>query len=320
MQDVLRRYIQSVNSCDEAGAKSAVTSDFATRYSWTPAFSARLLPTAGMCGPGQPSFEVSVLARTLRAVTDDVTMADAFFRTIGVPNGDEAGRLYITFVRRDGAWRIFSLRFHPVRFEKPFFGIEPATHHDPSGPDGWLNLFDGTSRNAFQDATGGAFPSSWTIDGDALKAVAGKNGRALRTKDTYRSFELRFDWKTGPKGNSGIKYRLFYLAENPRGGSDGAGLEYQVADDGGDPGAIRFAVERSGALYNQFAPRGAVPKPLGEYNQSVLIVRGRHCEHWLNGVKVVEFAAESNPPESPIMLQHHGTEVWFRNIRIRRID
>jgi hypothetical protein len=59
---------------------------------------------------------------------------------------------------------------------------------------------------------------------------------------------------------------------------------------------------------------------VGEYNRSRLVVRGRHSEHWLNGVKVMEFEAESTPPESPIVLQHHESEFWFRNLRVRRLE
>lgn len=148
--------------------------------------------------------------------------------------------------------------------------------------------------------------------------MPGKNGRSLQTRDTFRSFELRFEWRTAAKGNSGIKYHLFYLMKSDL-GSDGIGHEYQLADDAGDPGAIVFPVQRSGALYNQIAPHGAVVKPLGEFNESRLIVNGRHREHWLNGVKVVEYDSESGPPEGPLTIQHHETSMALRNIRLRRI-
>ena len=281
-------------------------------------FNERLRPKAEVCGLNRAKFEIGALARIFRVATGDVTISDAYFRTVDLPGGDQAGRVYITFVKREGEWRVMTLRFHSLRFEKPIVGIEAASRHDAAGPDGWVQLFDGASTGAFLDAGGGAFPGTWKVEDGALKAVAGQN-RSLRTRDTYRSFELRFEWKAPPKGNSGIKYRLFYLLDGAL-GSDGTGLEYQIADDAGDPGAIQFAVERSGGLYNQIAPRDAVPKPLGEYNQGAIVVNGRRVEHWLNGVKVMAFEAESAPPESPIVIQHHGTEMWFRDIRIRRLD
>jgi len=72
-------------------------------------------------------------------------------------------------------------------------------------------------------------------------------------------------------------------------------------------------------LYNQIAPSKSAVKPVGQFNHSVLIVRGRHYEHWLNGEKVVEYETESGPLEGPIFFQNHGTEAWFRDIRIRRL-
>jgi len=320
MQDVLRRYLKGVNDCDAAAVKSAITSDFVTRFSWTRALSGRLLPSPEVCSPGRVSFEVAALARFFRSATDSVVLSDAYFRTVGMAGGDQAGRLYVTFVKGSSGWRIFQLRFHPSRFERPFFAVEPAKGHDVPEADGWVTLFDGSSTDRFQAANGDSFPETWRVEQGTLRAIASGSGHSLRTKDTYGSFDLRFEWKAPPKGNSGVKYRLFYIAETPRGGSDGAGFEYQVVDDSGDPGAIRFPLERSGALYNQIAPSGAHIRLLGDYNESRIVVRGRHCEHWLNGAKVVEFEAESRPPESPILIQHHETDFWFRNIRIRRLD
>jgi hypothetical protein len=64
----------------------------------------------------------------------------------------------------------------------------------------------------------------------------------------------------------------------------------------------------------------SVAAPLGEFNRGASVVRGRHCEHWLNGEKVVEYESSSDPWESPIVLQNHRTDAWFRNIRIKRLD
>jgi hypothetical protein len=316
MQDVLRRYIRAVNDCDEAGAKAAVAPGFLTRLSWTRALSLRLLPTAAMCQAPAVHLEVTVLARLFNVATPEVTMADGYFRTIGLAGGDQAGRVGITFVKTGGAWKVFQLRFQPANFEPPYYPVVAAGTHAAAGAGGWTAL----GPEAFQEALGGAWPEMWRVEDGVLHALASSKAQSLRTRDTYRSFELEFEWKTAPKGNSGVKYRLFYLSQTPGLGSDGAGYEYQVADDAGDPGAIGHPVERTGALYNQIAPRGAMPKPVGEFNQSRLVVRGRHSEHWLNGVKVMEFDAESEPPESPILLQHHTSEFWFRNLRVRRLD
>jgi len=201
--------------------------------------------------------------------------------------------------------------------EKRFFAADRSFGHTPAGSDGWVALFDGKSADAFVRAgDGGPFPNSWTVEDGLLKAVVRPgNNYGLRTRDTFRSFELRFSWRVAPKGNSGVKYRIFYLIQR-----DATGNEFQLADDVGDPGAIERAEERAGALYNQIAPSKSAARPVGNFNDSVLIVRGRHCEHWLNGQKVVEYESESGPLEGPILLQHHGSEAWFRDIRIRRLD
>jgi len=319
MQRALKLYVQAVNDCHEAGVQAVVTRDFSTVAAGMGlGFNGRLRPRPTVCGASKVAFEWTALARSFLMATNDVTIADGYFRTMQLPGGDRAGGLTSTFVRRDGRWQVLALRFFPMPFEKPFIGVVPAAKHDPPGPDGWISLFDGHLLDAFTAINGGPVPETWTVEGGLLKAVAGK-ARSLRTRDTYRSFELRFEWKVSPKGNSGIKHHLFFMFDGTL-ASDGTGHEYQIADDAGDPGAIKFPVERTGALYNQIAPVNASPKPVGEFNESAILVRGRHVEHWLNGTKVVEYESESSPPEGPLVIQHHETEVFFRSIRVRPLD
>jgi hypothetical protein len=320
VQELFRKYLKAVNDCDPSGFTSVVSNDF---YSTGPGMGSgtggRFLPVARFCeDPNRAKYELSATARIVTGVTPDVIISEAYFRTVVWPEGEKSGRIYLTFVKRQGIWRLMNLKLHPFQFEKPLVAVQLAVKHDNPGPDGWVTLFDGSSAHGFIDIGGGPIPPLWTVEDGLLRAIAGNVGRAIRTRDTYRSFELRFEWKAPPKGNSGIKYHLYYL--NDGRGSDGTGREYQIADDEGDPGAIQFPVERTGGLYNQFPPNGAKPRPLGEFNESAIIVRGRHCEHWLNGVKVLEYESESGPLEGPLVLQHHTTDMWFRNIRIRRLD
>lgn len=262
--------------------------------------------------------EIATLVRGGRLLTSDVALADGFFRTIGKPLGmDLAGSVAVTLVKQQGKWLVAASRFAPYRFSRSLFEVKPAAEHAAPGPDGWISLFDGNSMDAFSSPSGDPVSSVWGIEDGVLKLTPGKGDSnvGLRTKDTYKSFEFRFDWKLPAKGNSGLKYRLFYLSRG-----DAAGHEYQLADDAGDPGARQHPVERTASLYNQIAPSRSSVKPAGEWNSSVLIVRGRHCEHWLNGEKVLEYETDSGPLESPLLIQNHGTEAWFRNIRIRRLD
>jgi hypothetical protein len=212
-------------------------------------------------------------------------------------------------------------------------------------------LFNGADTGAWQTVGGDAEISScWRVTSDgALVPVLAAQARDLRTRALYRDFELSWDWASAEKGNGGIKYRIVRegggrvhlnrpeLAEARHYGV--FGLEYQMADDEGEPDARSKAVSRTGALYGLIEPRGARPAPLGELNHSRIVLRGLHGEHWLNGAKVVEYdlggaemrqlarrfpeRAELLRPEpfdSPIVLQHHFTTVFYRNIRIRTLS
>ena len=61
-----------------------------------------------------------------------------------------------------------------------------------------------------------------------------------------------------------------------------------------------------------------MPPRIGEFNESQIVVDGKHAEHWLSGQNVVSFETGVHE-ESPISLQNHSSETWFRNIRIRRL-
>ena len=91
-----------------------------------------------------------------------------------------------------------------------------------------------------------------------------------------------------------------------------------MADDAGDPGARLDDMQKSGALYGVVPVSKPAAKPAGEWNESRLMVARDHVEHWLNGVKTASYPVDV-PFESPVSLQHHRSEVRFRDIRIRRI-
>jgi Domain of Unknown Function (DUF1080) len=181
---------------------------------------------------------------------------------------------------------------------------------------GWLLLFDGKTFTNWVDPTRQSPPGeSFVIEDGCLKATNHpKLQEDLFTTATFRDFELVFDWKISPRGNSGVKYRIQdhqFLLDEPRGGrfEDRAnqsmrnrrtdrpakgqdyviGFEYQIVDNAGNPDALRNgAVHATGALYDAFPPSQDVTRPVGEFNHSRLVVKGDHVEHWLNGVKVVD--------------------------------
>jgi hypothetical protein len=206
---------------------------------------------------------------------------------------------------------------------------------------GWTLLFDGATTRGWLEVTGGPLQAaSWTVEDGCLKALPNLQGKQdIRTTESYRSFELQFEWRLVKNGNSGVKYLVQRTDRWQKKGrtsyeARARGLEYQLVDDASAD--AKDATRITASLYSGLAPKGAVSKPLGEFNQSRIVVRGEHVEHWLNGVKVLEFQI-SQPEvaqvlrnsqrtagpivrESPICLQNHTPPVWFRNIKIRRID
>jgi hypothetical protein len=316
IQATVHRLVSSLNSRKFDGIAASIVEEFDAFMPGALLDRARLKGMIEKPAEQYRQFELATLVRSMRMLTPDVAFGDGYFRTIHLPGGEAAGRVSITLLKRGGKWFVATARFAPNRFDTgAVFAAEPAATRTPAGADGWVTLFDGKSTDRFVSPGGAPAPDSWTIEDGSLKAVRKPERSGIRTKDTFGSFELRFSWKVPPKGNSGVKYRLFYLSRG-----DGAGHEYQIADDAGDPGAIQHPAERSGALYNQIAPAKNVVRPVGEFNDTVIIVRGRHCEHWLNGEKVVEYETESGPLEGPVLFTHHGTEAWYRNIRIKRLD
>jgi hypothetical protein len=201
----------------------------------------------------------------------------------------------------------------------------------------WHSLFDGSTSKGWVEVTGKPFPThSWTIEDGCLKALVRADGfEDIRTVETFKSFELQFEWKLAKLGNSGVKYLIQHVDDwtNKEGRQARArGLEYQLVDldspDASDPTRI------TGALYSLFPPANADWR-IAVFNESRLIVHGDHVEHWLNGVRVLSYET-TNPAvqsalrkmlpkdaplvtESPISLQNHSSEVWFRNIKIRAL-
>jgi 3-keto-disaccharide hydrolase len=199
-------------------------------------------------------------------------------------------------------------------------------------------LFDGKTPAGWLEVTGLEFPTeSWHIGDGCLRAVnSGRGYRDIRTEAVFGSFEFQFDWKIEPGGNSGVKYLVQKTDRwtNAIGLQARArGLEFQLVDNRSPDGSTPN--KSCGSLYGVIAPARDAARPPGEFNHATLVVRGTHVEHWLNGVKVVEFetgdpavrkvladAAGKNTPvsESFISLQNHGTPVWFRNLNLRRIE
>ena len=203
----------------------------------------------------------------------------------------------------------------------------------------WRTLFDGKTSAGWLEITGKPFPATWTVEDGCLKATPKPGGmQDIRTVEVFRNFELEFDWKLLADGNSGVKYLVQKVDEwtNKDGRQARArGLEYQLADDH-NPDAASDPTRVAASLYSVIAPVPKITPRIGEFNHSRLVVNGAHVEHWLNGTRVVSFST-SDPAvqkqlrtlrgkdgqileEGPVSLQNHSSEVWFRGIRVRRIE
>jgi 3-keto-disaccharide hydrolase len=204
---------------------------------------------------------------------------------------------------------------------------------------GWILLFDGHSLDGWRGyKKPDAVDSRWKVIDGALTLPAdnGKDTHGQRdiiTTDTFEQFELSVDWKVAPGSNSGIKY--FILEDQ----DSAIGHEYQVIDDERHPDAKVGPHRQTAAFYDVLPASDRPLKPAGEWNTTRIVVRGQTVEHWLNGKKVLQY--ELNSPalnaaiqkskfkgierfgkrqNGYILLQDHGDQVWFRNIKIRRLS
>jgi hypothetical protein len=209
---------------------------------------------------------------------------------------------------------------------------------------GWKLLFDGKTWNGWRGFRREKVPvEGWTIEDGAIKHVAGQGEQSQQGGDVitvgqYDNFELQLEWRISPGGNSGIKYLV--AEEMVKSGYSGLGFEMQVLDDDRHPDAKmgKGGNRTASALYDLIAPKNKVLHAVGEWNQVGLVIRGNKVEHWLNGAKVVEFELASSQLKSliaeskyksiagfgevrkgHILLQDHGSEVWFRNIKLREL-
>lgn len=215
------------------------------------------------------------------------------------------------------------------------FAGEPNTLTDAEKSDGWKLLFDGKTTDGWVAIGKTAFPEKgWSVQDGALFHAKGGGGGDIVTSELYENFELKWEWRIGFAGNSGLKYNLPNPAKN-------VGFEYQMIDDDNHPDGKRGGRKhQTASLYDLMEPaEDAKPKAVGEWNDSRLLVKGNHVEEWLNGVKSLEFEMGSDAlkaliaiskfknvagfgekTKSPILLQDHGDEVAVRSIRIHVLD
>ncbi len=203
---------------------------------------------------------------------------------------------------------------------------------------GWKLLFDGRTTRGWHNFRSAGIRPQWKVVDGAL-TLAGKDGGDIVTDGQYASFELSLEWKVSPHGNSGIFYHV--VEEGPA--AFMVAPEYQVLDNRGSP---TQPIHQAAALYDLYPPSQDASLPAGQFNQARLVVDHGRVEHWLNGIKVLEYRLDSpdfatrvakskfsatgpfgaltknfgKAGRGAIALQDHGTTVSFRNIKIRPLD
>ena len=194
---------------------------------------------------------------------------------------------------------------------------------------GWRLLFDGRTMAGWRGFKQTSVPAGWKVIGGAITRTA-EGGDIITTRE-FANFELTLDWNISEGGNSGI----FYRASEDDDAIYWTAPEMQVLDDARHVDG-RSRLTSAGANYGLHEAPPGIVKPAGQWNQARLIVNGRHVEHWLNGVRLLQYELLSpdwemrvhgskfaphvhygRNTEGYIGLQDHGDRVAYRNIKIR---
>ena len=253
---------------------------------------------------------------------------------------DEGRKTYFRNVR------IQTENLKPIPFKGDVFVVSTLKNKlsDFEKKNGWKLLFDGKTSKGWVGAYKTTFPEKgWNIN-DGILTIQKSDGSEsntfgdIVTKEMYSAFDLAFDFKITEGANSGVKYFVTLSEENK---GSAIGLEYQILDDAKHPDA-KQGIDGNRTLASLYdlikakkQPR-FVRKP-GEWNQGRIVVYpDNKVEHYINGVKVVEYQRGSKEyrdlvaiskykvwknfgeaKEGRILLQDHGDEVSYKNIKIK---
>lgn len=237
-----------------------------------------------------------------------------------------------------GIWMAVAL-LASVAFYQPYSVSKDSRSNLKEGK--WEALFDGKNLDKWRKAAVDSAPSKgWIIENGTLSATKGRKGGDIITREKYSSFELECEFNLTNASNSGIKYLVNAIENAAAKKISTMGIEYQIIDDNNYPEVMKDpnGLSSTGAVYLIYAPKGKKLNPPGQWNKVRIVVKGKHTEHWLNGVKVAEYERGSDDfnkrvaltkfkdyPQyaksdtGHIMLTDHGDQVFYRQMRIRKL-
>jgi hypothetical protein len=207
---------------------------------------------------------------------------------------------------------------------------------DAEKAEGWTLLFDGQTKTGWHSYLNKTNLDSWKVqDGMLTLDPKGTGGGSILTDQEFENYHLKVDWKISKNGNSGI---IFNVKEDQQYESDYyTGPEMQVLDNEGHPDA-KINKHRAGDLYDLISATPETVKPAGEWNTAEIIIQNDSLELRLNGPAVVktklwddnwkqmianskfkDWSAFGTIKSGKISLQDHGDQVWYKNIKIRKL-
>jgi len=220
--------------------------------------------------------------------------------------------------------------------------VGPNTLTKKEKAQGWELLFDGQTTNGWHNWNEDAI-SGWVVEDSSLvgQGLGGDIGGDIVSDREFENFDLKWEWKLGPHGNSGVMY---HVVEDPKyNAAYETGPEYQLIEDddfrdeNGDPYPLE-EWQKTGADYAMYVADSLKVVNLRDWNSSEIIFTPEKVQYLLNGTVVVEFVPWSEDwnkrrnsgkwdeypdyglaKKGKICLQDHGSKVWFRNIKIKEL-
>lgn len=197
------------------------------------------------------------------------------------------------------------------------FAGEPNKLSEEEHQSGFHLIFNGRDLEGWQQS------GNWAVVDGAITRQDKGSSLVYKTRPIPDNFELRFEWKVAPGSNSGVYYRP-------------GQYEYQILDNAGHVDGKNPRTSAA-SLYFCMAPAMDATRPPGEWNEGRIVCQGTVIQHWLNGVKVIDFnyadpqwawnvellaqrGGKLTDRGAELSLQDHGDPVWYRSIRLRELS